>query len=285
MELKTTPRTRGNVVVQVFLGIVTFLTFASTSFFVYCCLSPPDAFMVSPPDAFPGSTDIVDSTTALAWKESMNAVPPSMASCAPSWWLEKAYPAGSPFTLDWLSVPLPRGSTAPEIELRSLAGKETFRLSQYRKNKPVVMAFGSFTCDRFQMSILALNKLYRQYKDRIAFIFVAVPEAGHSIRGFEFLLSDNHSTLTTDECYKARREHIERGRKKAGLLIPGYFDPPDYQGCRSYRAWPGRLIVVDTEGRVANDFGAGTPQIWQMDQVQVSLEWLCGKAGQQDLIP
>jgi len=169
---------------------------------------------------------------------------------------------------------LPGGSTAPEMELRSLTGRETFRLSQYRKVKPVVLAFGSFTCDRFQGSIPALNKLYQQYKDRMAFVFVAVPEAGHTIPRFEFLLSDDLRNLATKERSGARRMHIEQARQKAGLLIPGYFDPPDYQVCQAYRAWPSRLIVVGAEGRIANDFGIPVPQLWPIEKVKESLERL-----------
>jgi len=194
-------------------------------------------------------------------------------ACPPGGWtLERARGAS---LLNWMKGVLPTEVPAQEIDLPALVGNTRFRLSNYRNVKPVVLIFGSFTCDLFQKQIPELNRLHEQFKDRAAFVFVGAPEAGHKISGFEFLLQDRADNPMADEL--KRRERIEQARAKAGLDLPGFFDGPNYEACQAYRAWPGRLVLVDVEGQLAHDFR--TPyQAWSVVGIAPTLEKICSMA-------
>jgi len=175
----------------------------------------------------------------------------------------------------WLRVILPTGVPAPDLDLQALVGNAKFRLSSYRNVKPVVLVFGSFTCNLFQNHIPELNRLHKQFENRAAFVFIAAPEAGHTISGFEFLLQDRANNPMRNEL--KHRERVEQARAKAGLDLPGFFDGPNYEASQAYRAWPGRLVLVDVEGHVANDFR--TPiQGWSAGTIAPRLETICSMA-------
>jgi thiol-disulfide isomerase/thioredoxin len=175
----------------------------------------------------------------------------------------------------WTRELIPIGIPAPDLDLQALVGNARFRLSSYRKLKPVMLVFGSFTCDFFQKYIPELNRLHEKFKDRAAFVFIAAPEAGHKINGFEFLLEDRADNPMTNVL--KRRERIDQARAKAGLNLPGFFDGPNYEASQAYLAWPGRLVLVDVEGQVAHDFR--TPlQGWSAVTIAPQLEKLCSMA-------
>src|SRR5215472_14001503 len=58
---------------------------------------------------------------------------------------------------------------APDFQLESPDHKSSFRLSSLRGEKPVVLVFGSYTCPPFRREVPALNRLYDEYRDRVAF--------------------------------------------------------------------------------------------------------------------
>jgi len=184
-------------------------------------------------------------------------------------------PARTASLTTWLKKILPTGVPAPDLDLLALVGNARFRLSSYRNVKPVVLVFGSFTCNLFQYHIPELNRLHERFKDRAVFVFVTAPEAGHKLNGFEFLLQDRLDNPMTNEL--ARRERIEQARAKAGLDLPGFFDGPNDEACQAYRAWPGRLVLVDVEGQLVHDFR--TPiHGWSGVTIAPQLEKICSMA-------
>jgi len=97
----------------------------------------------------------------------------------------------------------------------------------------------------------ALNRLYKEYRDRVAFYVVYIQEA-HPIDAWQ--VSDNlkddvlvATTRTDDERYRAANICVT----KLGLELPALLDDPDNRVERAYTAWPDRLYVVDTAGRIA----------------------------------
>jgi len=119
----------------------------------------------------------------------------------------------------------------------------------------------------------ALNKLYRDYKDRAAFYVVYIQEA-HPIDAWQ--LSDNlkddvlvASTATKDERYNVAGLCV----KNLGIELPAVVDEPDNRVERAYTGWPDRLYVIDRDGKIAYKSAAG-PFGFKPASVQASLEKL-----------
>ena len=103
----------------------------------------------------------------------------------------------------------------------------------------------------------ALNRLYREYRDRAAFYVVYIEEA-HPIDRWQVEDNLEHdvlvaSTKTTDERYKAAGICVT----KLNIELPAVIDGPDNRVERAYTGWPDRLYVVDRSGRIAYKSAAG----------------------------
>lgn len=103
----------------------------------------------------------------------------------------------------------------------------------------------------------ALNQLYKQYQDRVAFYIVYIQEA-HPIDAWQ--LDDNleddvlvASTKTMDE----RVNVAGMCMTKLGIALPALVDGPDNAVERDYTGWPDRLYVIDRDGTIALKGAAG----------------------------
>jgi hypothetical protein len=119
----------------------------------------------------------------------------------------------------------------------------------------------------------ALNKLYRDYRDRAAFYIVYIQEA-HPIDAWQ--VSDNlkddvlvASTTTKDERYNVAGLCV----KNLGIELPALVDEADNRVERDYTGWPDRLYVIDRDGRIAHKSAAG-PFGFKPAAVQATLERL-----------
>ena len=103
----------------------------------------------------------------------------------------------------------------------------------------------------------ALNRLYREYRDRVEFYIVYIQEA-HPIDAWQ--VDDNlkddvlvATTKTADERYQVAGVCIT----KLGIELPALVDGPDNRVERAYTAWPDRLYVIDRDGLIAHKTAAG----------------------------
>jgi Iodothyronine deiodinase len=103
----------------------------------------------------------------------------------------------------------------------------------------------------------ALNKLYQQYRDRVAFYIVYIQEA-HPVDAWQ--LYDNikddvllASTKTDDERFNAAGLCV----RNLGIELPAVIDDADNHVERAYTGWPDRLYVIDTDGKIAHKSTAG----------------------------
>ena len=117
----------------------------------------------------------------------------------------------------------------------------------------------------------ALNRLYRDYRDRAAFHVVYIEEA-HPIDAWQ--LDDNvedgvlvKSTQTAEE----RDEVAHLCVVKLGIEMPALVDDPDNRVERAYTAWPDRLYVIDSAGRIAYKSLAG-PFGFKPDELEAVLK-------------
>ena len=103
----------------------------------------------------------------------------------------------------------------------------------------------------------ALNALYKQYRDRVAFHVVYIEEA-HPIDAWQ--VSDN---LKDDVLVKSTQTAQEREAvadvclAKLAIELPALIDEPDNRVERAYTAWPDRLYVIDRSGQIAYKSAAG----------------------------
>lgn len=103
----------------------------------------------------------------------------------------------------------------------------------------------------------ALNKLYREYRDRVEFFVVYIQEA-HPIDAWQV-----DSNLADDVLVATTRTADERHGvagvcvTKLGIELPAIVDDPDNRVERTYTGWPDRLYVVGTDGRIAYKSAAG----------------------------
>jgi len=103
----------------------------------------------------------------------------------------------------------------------------------------------------------ALNKLYRDYRDRAAFHVVYIQEA-HPIDAWP-----EDDNLQDDVLVKSTTTEEERAEiagiclAKLSIELPALVDDPDNRVERAYTAWPDRLYVIDRDGRIAYKSAAG----------------------------
>jgi len=103
----------------------------------------------------------------------------------------------------------------------------------------------------------ALNKLYRDYRDRAAFHVVYIQEA-HPIDAWQ-----DDDNLKDDVLVKSTTTEEERAEiagiclAKLSIELPALIDDPDNRVERAYTAWPDRLYVIDRDGRIAYKSAAG----------------------------
>ena len=168
------------------------------------------------------------------------------------------------------------GHVAPDFELPDVETGEAVRLSSFR-GRHVVLLFGSFTCDLFCNQARDLERIYQNYKDRAAFLFVYVGEPGHDIPELR------EAFARLDPGPAGRRERARIGRKTFGMTVPSVLDSDDLATMLAYEASPKRLVCLDADGRVVFDAGKGVPKVWDLAAVERYLDqWLKGPAPTND---
>jgi hypothetical protein len=168
--------------------------------------------------------------------------------------------------LDLTNIPL--GTPAPDFDLPDVRGKGRVRLSSYRGRMPVVLFFGSFSCDIFDFHASSLEPLYEKYGKRAEFVLVNVREAGHPDDDFKFLYRDFKETEGLGE----RRRRICRALDWLKLRMPTVIDSTG-EVDRAYHAFPTRLVVVGRDGAIAFNGGISSPSYRNPREID---EWLAG---------
>lgn len=123
----------------------------------------------------------------------------------------------------------------------------------------------------------ALNRLYREYRDRVEFYVVYIEEA-HPIDAWQ--LADNleddvlvATTRTADERYQVAGLCLT----KLGIELPALVDEPDNRVERAYTGWPDRLYAIDRDGRIAHKSAAG-PFGFKPAELEATLKRILGAA-------
>jgi thiol-disulfide isomerase/thioredoxin len=142
------------------------------------------------------------------------------------------------------------GQEAPDFELPTRDGGSRVRLSSLRA-KPVVLVFGSYTCPPFRREMPKVAQVYKDYKDRADFYFVYIEEAhAHDV----WPLASNEKA---DIVYRTAQDEKERTstanvcEKALKVEFPILVDDMKDEVANTYMAWPTRLYVIGTDGKIA----------------------------------
>jgi hypothetical protein len=154
----------------------------------------------------------------------------------------------------WYAVRMPAGTRAPDFTASRVTDGKVVRLSDFQGRRPVVLIFGSLSCDRLFAQSEELEGLYRSYRDRADFLFVYIREAHLSAA----VLPSNS------------RDAVRKAMAAQKLSIPCALD--DGTAESAYDAWPKRLVIVGADGRIALDAGHGLPDVWDLHEVEAWLK-------------
>ena len=163
--------------------------------------------------------------------------------------------------------------SAPDFTLKTNDGKDEVTLSKLIGPRPVVLVFGSSTCGPFRSQTGNIEKLYRRYKDRATFVMVYVREA-HPTDGWR--TSDNDRPGVVGVAAHQPRTYDERARvaqtcgRLLGLGFPMLVDTIDDKAGNLYSGMPGRLYVIDCQGKIAFKSGRG-PYLFKPAELEHTL--------------
>jgi iodothyronine deiodinase-like protein len=103
----------------------------------------------------------------------------------------------------------------------------------------------------------ALNKLYRDYRDRAAFYVVYIQEA-HPVDAWQMDVNVKDDVLVNTTKNQEERDNVAKVcLTKLAVELPAVVDGPDDAVEHAYTGWPDRLYVIDRDGRVAYKSAAG----------------------------
>ncbi len=160
--------------------------------------------------------------------------------------------------------------SAPDFTLKTKDGKSEITLSKLVGTRPVVLIFGSFTCGPFRSHSGNLEKLYRRYKDRATFVMVYVREA-HPTDGWRMESNDRVGAIAAQpKSYEERVSVAQRCGKVLDLGFPMLVNTIDDAAGARYSGMPGRLYLVDRDGKVAFKSGRG-PYLFKPAELEQSL--------------
>jgi type I thyroxine 5'-deiodinase len=118
-----------------------------------------------------------------------------------------------------------------------------------------------------------LNRLYREYRDRVAFYVVYVQEA-HPIDAWQMDVNVADDVLVaTTKTVDERSNVAGLCVTKLGIELPALVDEVDDHVERAYTGWPDRLYVVGADGRIAYKSAAG-PFGFKPAEVETTLKQL-----------
>ena len=102
-----------------------------------------------------------------------------------------------------------------------------------------------------------LNKLYQQYKDRVAFYIVYIDEA-HPSDIWQMQSNIKERVVFRNPTTNAERENVASSCvRKLHIAIPALIDSMDNSIEQAYTAWPDRLYLIGVDGRIRFKSEAG----------------------------
>jgi hypothetical protein len=150
---------------------------------------------------------------------------------------------------------LPAGGLAPDLLLPNLRQPGQIHLAELWSQKPLVLVFGSFSCDIFDELLRPMQALYETYQDRMEFQIVCIREAGHENVSARFLYEQ---VDLENETIDNRDQRSCRAADYLHITMPMAGDREDRKAELAYQGFPTRIVVVDTGGKIVLNAGIFT---------------------------
>jgi hypothetical protein len=148
------------------------------------------------------------------------------------------------------------GDVAPDFTLPSADGNGTITLSQFR-GKPLVLIFGSYTCNIFAKDVVEVRKVWEETHENVPYLMVYVREA-HAAD--EWVMKDNQERgleIPQPQTVEERAAVARRCVADYRLDMPTAVDLIDDSVCKTYSGWPDRIYVLDENGVIVHQSGWG----------------------------
>ncbi len=147
------------------------------------------------------------------------------------------------------------GELAPDFRLIDSDSGEMVHLSEFCREGPVVVFFGSGTCGVTCGRAMDMKGLAEHFASKVKFLMVYIREA-HPRDGFAV---ETFSVIDDPRTMKRRIHAAKSWRKQFKAPFPVLVDDMQDTTAASWAAWPVRLFVVDRDRKVIY---AGAPGPW-----------------------
>jgi len=142
------------------------------------------------------------------------------------------------------------GELAPDFTVTKMGSDEKVTLAQLRREGPVLLVFGSYTCPNFRGAADILNKLYPEYKDRLPFYLIYIREA-HSTTDWASTRNQREGVVLPPAANMSQRQdHATMCVRKLHIEFPTLLDSMRGTAEKVYAAWPSKAYLVDKRGRI-----------------------------------
>jgi thiol-disulfide isomerase/thioredoxin len=175
------------------------------------------------------------------------------------------------------------GEPAPDFQRQTLDGK-TVRASELWAKKPTLIMTGSYTCPVFRGHVPQLERLAKEFGDRLNFLVLYTTEAHPKgdpspYSGREWVPGDNERQGVLFPQAKSMSERIAVAKKCAQAMkldVPVVVDTMDNSAWKAYGSAPNCAYLIGTDGKIAARNG------WFNGQaMHAAIEQLLRKFGRQ----
>ncbi len=167
------------------------------------------------------------------------------------------------------------GGAAPDFELSTPDQRTRQRLSGLR-GRPVLLIFSSYSSPNFRRQLGGLHQAHREYKDRVSFLMVYIQEAYASDVWPQDENARDQVSVPAHRTMEERRAAAAAGARNLKIEFPIVVDDLDNPVEIAYTAWPDRLYLIDSEGRVVWKASPG-PVGLDAARTRIALRWLLSK--------
>jgi thiol-disulfide isomerase/thioredoxin len=149
------------------------------------------------------------------------------------------------------------GDAAPDFKLSSVKGEGEVAFRSLIGKKPVVLILGNFTCGPFRALYPDLEAIHRRHKTHAEFLMVYVREA-HPTDGWKMEQNERLGVSVKQPTSLGERTKVAgQFCTKLKPTMPVLVDELDDRVGNLYSGMPGRLYVIDAQGKVAYKSGRG----------------------------
>jgi len=149
------------------------------------------------------------------------------------------------------------GDAAPTFKLSPVKGEGEIEFQTMLGKRPTVLILGNFTCGPFRALYPDLESIHKRNKTRANFLMVYVREA-HPTDGWKMEQNERLGVAVKQPTTLGERTKVAgQFCTKLNPTMPVLVDELDDRVGNLYSGMPGRLYVIDANGKVAYKSGRG----------------------------